>query len=171
MGISGFLGFIIGAQRRETYCHSDSYPTGLGQVIVNFILGLKPEEYAIMNQRLEKLQWVDPRAHPPKELQEKFQELGFSKASDEQRDKEWYWVLRNVQGGAALPEIFQGNLEYLTKGKFADGYFPDFSYYIDFQEMTLETWMKDKVMHKATFPELAEAKESYMEGLEKKFEG
>ena len=55
MGTCGLLGFIFLGQRHAAYNHLDSYPDGLGVNIVDFILSLKPEDYATM-ARL-----VDPR--------------------------------------------------------------------------------------------------------------
>jgi hypothetical protein len=55
MGTRGLLGLIIKSQRHASYNHCDSYPTGLGEAIVQFILSLKPEEYAWMIAQLEKI--------------------------------------------------------------------------------------------------------------------
>jgi hypothetical protein len=55
MGTRGLLGLIIQAQRHAAYNHFDSYPTGLGQEIVNFINGLKPEDYATMEENLRQI--------------------------------------------------------------------------------------------------------------------
>lgn len=59
MGTRGLLGFIMRYQgqivRHAMYNHWDSYPDGLGEAIRTFILGLKPEEYAVMIAQLEKI--------------------------------------------------------------------------------------------------------------------
>ncbi|OCK75657.1 hypothetical protein K432DRAFT_408824 [Lepidopterella palustris CBS 459.81] len=55
MGTNGLLGFIIAGRRRASYNHYDSYPTGLGENIMKFILGLNAEQKAIMVQRLQQV--------------------------------------------------------------------------------------------------------------------
>ncbi|CAD6439733.1 101cec95-b5d0-4a0b-a1ed-5cd7b39f2347 [Sclerotinia trifoliorum] len=169
MGTSGLLVFVLGTQRRATYCHYDSYPTGLGQDIVDFILKLKPEQYAIMNQNLEKLEWVGRDVQVPKDLQEKYQKLGYSEPSGDERATEWYWILRKLQGAQALKPILDGELEHLVEVKLND-YIPAFSYFVDFKEMTLETRTYDKVVDKVSFQTLAELKRDYMKNLEKKLD-
>lgn len=47
---------IIDGKRQATYGHFDSYPTGLGQDIVDFILQLKREQYSLMIQRLRSIE-------------------------------------------------------------------------------------------------------------------
>ncbi|KAF7874988.1 hypothetical protein EAF04_002161 [Stromatinia cepivora] len=169
MGTSGLLVFVFGTQRRATYCHYDSYPTGLGQDIVDFILELQPEQYAIMNQHLEKLEWVEQNIQVPKDLQEKYQKLGYSQSSGDARQTEWYWILRKVQGAQALRPILDGKLEHLVDAKLNDSK-PEFSYFVDFQEMTLETWNYDRVADKVSFQTLADSKKDYMGKLEKKLD-
>lgn len=48
MGTLGLLGLIIQTQRHATCNHYDSYPAALGTLIVEFLLSLKPEDYAKM---------------------------------------------------------------------------------------------------------------------------
>jgi len=55
MGTRGLLGLIIQAQRHAAYNHYDSYPSSLGQEIVAFILGLKPEEYAEIDKLVREI--------------------------------------------------------------------------------------------------------------------
>jgi hypothetical protein len=55
MGTRGLLGLIIQAQRHATYNHFDSYPKGLGSAIVQFILSLKPEDYAKMDALVREI--------------------------------------------------------------------------------------------------------------------
>lgn len=55
MGTRGLLGLIIQAKRHAAYNHFDSYPAGLGQEIVDFILGLKPEDYAKLETNLREI--------------------------------------------------------------------------------------------------------------------
>jgi hypothetical protein len=55
MGTRGIIGFITKGVRWGTYNHSDSYPSGLGDAIVKFILARTDEE---LEQMLEKIEQV-----------------------------------------------------------------------------------------------------------------
>lgn len=55
MGIRGLIVFIIADKRHAYYNQMDSYPEGLGQDIVNFILSLNPEQWDEMAKKLEEV--------------------------------------------------------------------------------------------------------------------
>jgi len=57
MGTRGLLGFIINGARRGSYNHWDSYPQGLGNAIVKFILSLNDEQIKTMAERVAALKW------------------------------------------------------------------------------------------------------------------
>lgn len=65
-----------------------------------------------------------------------------------------------------MQPILDGNLKHLVDAKFKEGD-EEYSYVVDFQEMTLETWAGNEAVDKRTFKELAE-RNDYMEELEKK---
>jgi hypothetical protein len=114
MGTRGLLGLIIQAQRHAAYNHFDSYPAGLGQEIVNFILSLQPNDYAIMERNLRDIEWVKEDTTPTPEVQKYYSELGFADLEvNRKRLGDWYCLLRKVQGAAALPEILKGNLKHM----------------------------------------------------------
>lgn len=58
MGTRGLLGLISrrGTRRNAAYNHYDSYPSGLGALIVKFILKLKPEEWDEMAKKVEDIE-------------------------------------------------------------------------------------------------------------------
>lgn len=55
MGTHGVIGLIIAAQRHAKFNHFDSYPAGLGQDIVKFILSLTPEEWDLMARLVSEI--------------------------------------------------------------------------------------------------------------------
>lgn len=118
MGTHGLLGFIIFGQRHAAYNHWDSYPQGLGEEIINFILSLKPEDYATMARLVAEITWVDSESKPSPELQEYYQKLGFSSTRvSKQTTEEWYCLLREMQGAAALPAIQSGQLKHMEESR------------------------------------------------------
>ncbi|KDR77450.1 hypothetical protein GALMADRAFT_224811 [Galerina marginata CBS 339.88] len=113
MGTRGFLGFIIhSSQRHAAYNHFDSYFTGLGKKIVEFILCLTTEEYDIMARLASEIKYestpsLDPQERAP--------------------------ALRAVRSG-----VLQHMVESI--GFFEVDTICQWSYFIDFEGRKLETW-------------------------------
>jgi hypothetical protein len=63
MGTRGLLGFIIQARRHGIYNHWDSYPSALGKIMVDFLLSLKPEDYAKMDALVKEITLRTPYYH------------------------------------------------------------------------------------------------------------
>jgi hypothetical protein len=55
MGTRGILGFITKGVRKGTYNHFDSYPSGLGDAIIKFILAHTDEELEQMVGKVEQV--------------------------------------------------------------------------------------------------------------------
>jgi len=55
MGTRGILGFISKGVRGGTYNHSDSYPSGLGDAILKFILAHTDKELEQMVEKVEQV--------------------------------------------------------------------------------------------------------------------
>lgn len=53
MGTRGLIGFIHKGRRRATYNQWDSYPSGLGDAIIKFILSLNDEQLEEMRIKVE----------------------------------------------------------------------------------------------------------------------
>lgn len=57
MGTRGLLGYIRkDGTRKGCYNHYDSYPSGLGKAIADFLRSLKPEELELMAERIEQIE-------------------------------------------------------------------------------------------------------------------
>jgi len=121
MGTRGLLGFIIRGQRHSAYTHYDGYPEGLGQEIVEFILNLTPEDYATMARLVADITWVDWHSTVSPELEERYQKLGYADLTMPMtvgsNDPRWYYILREVQGAAALPAIQSGELKHMLESR------------------------------------------------------
>jgi len=55
MGTRGLVGLIIAGKRHAIYNHYDSYPSGLGNDIIKFILSLTPEQWDEMTKILQEV--------------------------------------------------------------------------------------------------------------------
>jgi len=55
MGTRGILGFITKGVRKGIYNHFDSYPSGLGDAIIKFILAHTDEELDQMVGKIEQV--------------------------------------------------------------------------------------------------------------------
>jgi len=66
MGTRGLVGLIIRGKHHAAYNHLDSYPSNLGQRIVKFILGLKPEDWDTIAKRVEQIEVLQFRILHPK---------------------------------------------------------------------------------------------------------
>jgi len=116
MGTRGLLGLIIQAQRHAAYSQYDCYPAGLGQDIVDFILGLSPEGIAAMVRLVGEITWVDSESKPSAELQKYYSELDFANLEVHKKSlDDWYCLLRKVQGAKALDYIQNGKLKHLEE--------------------------------------------------------
>jgi hypothetical protein len=94
MGTRGAFGFWKDGVHKVTYNHSDSYPSVLGNEVVEFIKGHTIGE---LNKIFDKIEMVDRNTKPTKEQIEKckpFTDLGVSSQST----NDWYCLLREAQG-------------------------------------------------------------------------
>ncbi|TVY56120.1 hypothetical protein LSUE1_G008810 [Lachnellula suecica] len=170
MGTRGLLGFIIRGKRHAAYNHWDSYPSGLGSQIVAFLLSLSPPDYALMLARLEEITWVDEKTIPSQELQDQYSALGYSNTGvGNQALSDWYCLLHKLQGAAALPAIKEGKVKHLAESIefLEDGLFCEWTYFIDFEAQTLETWKEAKRYDVRSFTELDSG---YMDGLQERYQ-
>ncbi len=143
MGTRGLLGLIIAARRRASYNHWSSYPSAMGEKIVQFLLKLSLEDRRSMAMLAHEIIWVDQEKPPTEELQEHYSALGFSDLTGNRRRlDDWYCLLRKVQGADALPAIQNGTLKHMPDDiDFAkDSVFCEWAYFIDLEEGILETW-------------------------------
>ncbi|KAI9646545.1 hypothetical protein NHQ30_004538 [Ciborinia camelliae] len=121
-----------------------------------------------MNKRLQDIEWVDNKTDAPEDLQKKYRELGYARTIGPELKIKWYWVLRAVQGAPTLSAILKGNLKHVVEEKSLVYEVSKYSYYIDFQTRTLETWFEEKIISKVSFQKLKELGTSYMVNLSEK---
>lgn len=105
MGTRGFITFVVNGEEKTTYNHFDSYPSGLGAQVADFLQAVVRNGLAVaeFRERVAKLRVVKENEKPTAEDKEqlaKFTDLRVSNQSDD----DWYCLLRNTQGdvGAML---------------------------------------------------------------------
>ncbi|KIM38702.1 hypothetical protein M413DRAFT_29939 [Hebeloma cylindrosporum] len=102
-----------------------------------------------MARLVSEIAWVASKPPPSAELQERYQRFGFANLRVSSKIPEnWYCLLRNVQGAAALPAIQSGKLKHMLRESSHGAW----AYYIDFESRMLETWGgEDTRLDRVTF--------------------
>lgn len=139
MSTRGSIGYIVNGKFSSTYNHSDSYPSGLGEEIVEFCKTVRDWEQFKAN--LAKVKFADNGYVPTaKEIEENkhFADLGVSN----QKYEDLYCLLRNVQGADQLHAIRDGKLTLLEdSGDFIkDSLFCEYAYILNLDTNKLEFW-------------------------------
>jgi hypothetical protein len=134
MGTRGAYGFRKNDQDKVTYNHWDSYPSGLGADVVEFIQGSSIDE---MNQLADKIKLVDGRSTPTEEdleLCKDVTNLSVSNGSTE----DWYCVLRETQGNLDILREIPLMIDSHTF--LVDSLFCEWAYIINLDENVLEIY-------------------------------
>ena len=100
---------------------------------------------------------VDPNAIPPEELRARYVSAGFANfARTAQED--WYCLLREVQGAAALPHILKGTLSHPTDDTAfeSNALFCEWVYYVDWNERKMVVSGMDVEKREKAFADLSE---------------
>jgi hypothetical protein len=133
MGTRGAVGFRANGQDRVQYNHFDSYPSGLGSEVLDFIKG---SNLAELKTTAERIIIIDDSI-PPTSQQIKdckpWTDLGVSNQST----SDWYCLLRKAQGD--LNAYTQG-LKYMVNASdfLLDSLFCEYTYIINTDEQVLE---------------------------------
>lgn len=98
MGTRGLFGFYYKGKYYVVYNHWDSYPAGLGRIIVTQLQkAIRSNQLEEWIRLLEQLKVVDPQVPPtPEDIQKlsPYTDLGVSTQST----SDWYCLLRGCQG-------------------------------------------------------------------------
>jgi hypothetical protein len=148
MGTRGIIGFQINNEIKATYNHSASDPACLGVEAALFLHHLGNNEIAFLQERVKNIRWVSEEETPSTADIKKFKR--FADISVGSRSlKDWYCLLRNVQGIEALPYIMQGTLDVLIDSteflKCKD--YCEWGYVLNFDNNTLDVytgWHEEK---------------------------
>jgi len=135
MGTRGVYGFRLNGEDLVQYNHWDSYPSGLGITILDFIRSTTTDE---MRKIAQGLILVDEDSKPtPEQIDEcrQYLDLGVSKQSP----YDWYCLLREAQG---KPAAWKDGLQYVIDSHefMADSLFCEWAYCINLDDETLEVY-------------------------------
>lgn len=136
MSTRGAYGFRVNGVDKITYSHSDSYPEGLGQVVVDFLRETPHEELARVAREIIL---VDGNSRPtPEQIAEcrKFADLSVG----ERRLDDWHCLLRWAQGRPRAYTV--GGLRYMIDSRnfLADSLFCEWAYIINLDENIFEVY-------------------------------
>lgn len=134
MGTRGVFGFHKNSVDKIRYNHYDSYPSGLGKDVKEFVTKHIDE----LNDISDRIVLVDNK-HPPTKKQikecEKYTDLSVS----EQSTKDWYCLLRGAQDNL---EAYADGLKYMEDGAdfIKESLFCEWGYVINLDTNRLEIY-------------------------------
>ena len=142
MGTRGSVGFILNGQYKASYNHFDSYPTGLGQDMADFVNKVNAEDgWGKFKKEAKKVKLVISAKKPTKAQIEKY--IGFSNIGVGSGSVEdWYCLLRETQGAVSLEKIYEGTLSHMIDSVnfIKDSLFCEWAYIINLDEMTFDIY-------------------------------
>lgn len=146
MGTRGALGFRVNEQDHITYNHFDSYFSGLGKDVLNWLRAeLAAGEEAAIKERAAELRHVDENASPTAEDFVQFQHLHDGMVSS---GTDWYSLLRGMQGDPAA--ILAAGVMTDAHKFMADSLFCEYAYIVNFDTRELEVYQGfQRKAHKA----------------------
>ena len=135
MGTRGAYGFHKGGRDKITYNHFDSYPTGLGADVAEFVKNHTDEE---MNEIFDRIVMVRSNGVPSAEqIKECFRFYRPSVSMNTPED--WYSLLRATRGDL---EIYAKGLRYMIDNAtfLKDSLFCEWGYVINLDKDVLEVY-------------------------------
>lgn len=134
MGTRGLMAFAVDGELKGTYNHFDSYPSGLGQDLVDFIQENELDKVREQARALKVVSEDTPPTDGDIARLSAYHDSGVSTGSP----REWYSLLRHTQGNAAATlesgVIIDGN-------DFArDSLFCEWGYVIDLDSEMFEIY-------------------------------
>lgn len=134
MGTRGAYGFHINGIDKVTYNHMDSYPSGLGMDVGDFIKNTSVGEMRVI---AERIRLVDEDVPPTTEEMIKYAPMANTTISSHD-PREWYVLLRSTQGDLTHYrdtdiDVMIDNHTFLN-----DSLFCEYAYIINLDDETLE---------------------------------
>lgn len=136
MGTRGLYGMRKNEIDKTSYNHFDSYPTGLGRDILNFIKNHSIEE---MNSFYDRIIMVNEQAKPTEqEIKNCMDNNSVDLSVSNKSTDDWYCLLRELQGD--LDALYKCNVAYMTNGSnfIKDSLFCEYAYIINLDTKCLE---------------------------------
>lgn len=134
MGTRGAITFVAGGVEKTVYNHFDSYPTGLGVTVLDWLRS-PSWDLATVRAQVEALRLVDDSDEPTPEEREQFAHLADPGVST---GRDWYSLLRETQGEPAA--ILEAGVAGDATGFPLDSLFCEWAYVIDLDQETFEVY-------------------------------
>jgi hypothetical protein len=133
MGTSGIMAFVIDGETKAGYVHFNSYPSGLGADVLEWLRAEKDKPETI--DAVRRLLVVNDGTTPDAEHIEALKQYANTNVSTKQLD-EWYVLLRLTQGNPAL--TLEAGYIYGAHRveRYRLGYFGEYTYFVDFDAKT-----------------------------------
>lgn len=157
MGTRGLFGFRLKEKDYLAYNHFDSYPSGLGVKMAEFVQGIKNVKTTMA--KVAKLLLVSEDEKPSYEQIQKLRKFSDPKVSTGQLD-EWYCLLRKCQGNPQA--ILQAGVMIDGHEFAADSLFCEWGYIVNFDTQKLEVYkgFQDKPHKNGRYARLPVEKDS-----------
>jgi hypothetical protein len=134
MGTRGMLGFVVDGEKEIiTYNHFDSYPSGLGADVAEWIASV--DDWEAIRQQARDLTPVDEESKPTEDELAKLSRWHNSMVSE---GDDWYSLLRGTQGKPG--EILDCGYWVPNNGFVSDSLFCEWGYFIDLDTATFEVY-------------------------------
>lgn len=138
MGTRGIYGFRKNGKDKLTYNHWDSYPSCLGNTMLEFCKDTSIDE---MNNICDRIVLVDEESKPTDEQIEVCRSFADTSVSTGRID-DWYCLLRDLQGEPSEWKKISGPIYMIDNHEFIkDSLFCEYGYIINLDTNKLEFWV------------------------------
>lgn len=142
MGTRGLTGFVLDKKVRMGYQQYDSYPSGVGAVVLDFAKNLEDstdERFNAACAAVARLVVVDDQTQPTAEQIGLLADRGILEAENVSSGSDWYAWLRSTQGD---PQLILNSGFITDSVSFAnDSLFCEYAYLIDLDTRTFEAYI------------------------------
>lgn len=153
MGTSGLMAFVVDGETKAGYVHFDSYPSGLGADVLDWLHEALNEQTGKALTQVRNLVVVNDETTPTPEQIEALKWYANTHVSSKQLD-EWYVLLRETQGDPAAT-LEAGYMYGDTKIEpYRLGYFGEYTYVVNFDKRTFTASGYGHVLGHWSFDEL-----------------
>jgi hypothetical protein len=136
MGTRGLMAFTHNGEVKAMYNHFDSYPTGLGTDMVNWILG-RQGDFSEAIEQFERLAAIDEDVVPTTDQKlALLRYLNLNVAT--QTSDDWYSLLRETQGNPVETLKAGFFVDYFKFG--FDSLFCEWAYVVDLDNQVLDVY-------------------------------
>ena len=142
MGTRGVVGVVVDGKEKLSYNHFDSYPSCLGQELVDFLLEVERKgQRQELKTRFGEAVLVDENHKPTPADKERYAPTADLSVSRQSLD-DWYCLLRDSQGVNGMRGVLAGTLGHVMESNNfpLDSLFCEWAYVVDLDKNVLEIY-------------------------------